>query len=163
MTLIIGVGNSGRGDDAAGLVVARRIRLAAAGHPSMGGPPIACDVLVTELDGDQLGLLDAWDDADDAVIVDAVCSGGEPGTVHHLDASRPLGEWFRHSGTHTFSLADVIELARALDRLPARISCYGIEGATFSHGAPMSPEVDAAVRLVTAEILTELKLGGGGS
>lgn len=46
MTVIIGIGNADRGDDAVGLVVARKVRDAA-----------PAGVTVTELDGDQLALL----------------------------------------------------------------------------------------------------------
>jgi Ni,Fe-hydrogenase maturation factor len=52
MTLVIGIGNPDRGDDAAGLAVARNVRAAA-----------PAGVAVIELDGDQLALLDAWDGA----------------------------------------------------------------------------------------------------
>jgi hydrogenase maturation protease len=149
MTLLIGVGNPDRGDDAAGLAVARRIRAAA-----------PAGVTVSELDGDQLRLLDAWDGADDVWVVDAVCSGGEPGTVYRFDAACPLGARFRHCGTHTFSLADVIELARALGRLPGRLVGYGIEGGTFAVGAALSPRAQAAVRAVTEQILGELSAAG---
>jgi hydrogenase maturation protease len=145
MRLVIGVGNSDRGDDAVGLAVARRVRTTA--------PP---DVAVTELDGDQLALLEAWDGADDVHVVDAVCSGAKPGTVHRLDAAAGLGARFAYRGTHMFSLADVVELARALNRLPAHLVCHGIEGAAFEVGGPLSQEAQAAVRLVTAEILREL-------
>lgn len=150
MRLVIGVGNSDRGDDAVGLAVARQVRMSA--------PP---DVAVTELDGDQLSLLEAWNGAEDVHVVDAVCSGAAPGTVHRLDAAAGLGARFAYRGTHMFSLADVVELARALGRLPARLVCHGIEGAAFDVGAPLSHEAQAAVRLVTAEILRELREEGG--
>ena len=146
MILVIGIGNPTRGDDAAGLAVARRIREAAPGH-----------VTVTELAGDQLALLDAWTGAREVYLIDAVCSGGTPGTVYRFDAAEPLTVHFWHCGTHTFSLADVIELARALGRLPARLTGFGIEGATFEPGAPLSPEVEAAVEAVTALLLRELR------
>jgi hydrogenase maturation protease len=71
MTLVIGIGNPDRGDDAAGLAVARRVRAAAARR----------DVTVTELIGDQLALLDIWDGVKDVYVIDAVCSGGAPGSV----------------------------------------------------------------------------------
>jgi hydrogenase maturation protease len=149
MIRVIGIGNPDRGDDAVGLEVARRIRDAA--------PP---GVTVTELDCDQLALLDEWDGADEVYVVDAVCSGGEPGTVCRFDASGALGARFRHRGTHTFSLADVIELARALHRLPVRLTGYGIEGATFELGAPLSEETEAVARTVAEQILHELWTGG---
>ena len=147
MILVIGIGNPARGDDAAGLAVARRIREAAAPY----------DVTVVELAGDQLALLDAWTGAREVYVIDAVCSGGTPGTVYRFDAAEPLTVHFWHCGTHTFSLADVIELARALGRLPARLTGFGIEGATFELGAPLSAEVDAAVQAVTAALLRELR------
>lgn len=148
MIVVIGVGNADRGDDAVGLAVVRRIKDAA--------PP---GVTVTELDGDQLALLDAWDGASDVYVVDATRSGGEPGTVCRFDTSVPLGGRFRHRGTHTFSLADVIELARVLHRLPSRLTAYGIEGAAFDLGAPLSPYAEAAGRAVAEEILHELWTG----
>jgi hydrogenase maturation protease len=147
MILVIGIGNLTRGDDAAGLLVARHIREAA----SPG------EVTVTELAGDQLALLDAWTGAREVYLIDAVCSGGTPGTVYRFDAAEPLTAHFWHHGTHTFSLADVIELGRALGRLPGRLNGYGIEGGTFEPGAPLSAEVEAAVQTVTILLLRELR------
>jgi hydrogenase maturation protease len=148
MTLVIGIGNPDRGDDAAGLAVARKVRAAA-----------PAGVAVIELDGDQLALLDAWDGASDVYVVDATCSGDEPGSVYRFDASVPLSGGFSHRGTHLFSLADVIELARALDRLPARLTGYGIEGAAYELGAPLSPEAETAARTVAGQILRDLREG----
>ena len=74
-TVVIGVGNRMRGDDAAGLVVIDRLT---------GRLP--ADVRLVESAGDVTHLLDAWRDASRAIVVDAVVSGEEPGTVHRLDA-----------------------------------------------------------------------------
>lgn len=150
MTLVIGIGNPDRGDDAAGLAVARSIREATAARR---------DVTVVELTGDQLALLDMWGDEKDVYVIDAVWSGANPGTVFRFDATRPLSVRFEGRGTHTFSLADVVELARVLGRLPARLTGYGIEGATFAFGAGLSPEVEAAVKGVTGQLLAELDGG----
>lgn len=67
-----------------------------------------------------------------------------------------IGTRFGHRGTHMFSLADVIEQARALGRLPARLTGYGIEGTSYELGAPLSAEAEAATRTVAEEILREL-------
>jgi hydrogenase maturation protease len=148
MSLVIGIGNPDRGDDAAGLAVARMVLAAA-----------PADTAVIELGGEQLALLDAWDGDSDVYVVDAVCSGGAAGSVYRFDAAIPLGGDFSHRGTHLFSLADVIELARALHRLPARLTGFGIEGAGFELGAPLSPEAETAVRTVAEQILRELREG----
>src|SRR5215469_15743769 len=121
MILVIGIGNPHRGDDAAGLAVAKRIRAAT----------LPGEVTVRELVGDQLALIDEWTGATDVFVVDAVSSGGAPGTVYRFYDVEAITETFRHRGTHMFSLADVIELARALDRLPRRLAGFGIEGAAF--------------------------------
>jgi hydrogenase maturation protease len=149
MRLVIGVGNYDRGDDAAGLAVADRVRAAA-----LPG------VEVIPLDGDQLRLLDAWAGAAEVYVVDAVCSGGKPGTVFRFDAARPLPLRFTNRGTHTFSLAEVVELARALGALPPRLTGYGIEGNRFDFGAPLSAETGDAVREVADRLLSELRGGG---
>jgi len=149
MTLVIGIGNADRGDDAAGLAVARQVLAAA-----------PAGVTVIELDGDQLALLDAWDGAADVYVVDAACSGGEPGSVYRFDGTVPLGGEFSRRGTHLLGLADVIELARALGRLPARLTGFGIEGAVYELGAPLSPQAELAARTVAERILRELREGG---
>jgi len=149
MILVIGIGNPDRGDDAAGLAVAKRIRAAT----------LPGEVTVRELVGDQLALIDEWTGATDVFVVDAVSSGGTPGTVYRFDAGDALTERFQHRGTHMFSLADVIELARALDRLPKHLAGFGIEGAGFAIGAALSPQAAAAVDEVTSLLLADIKAG----
>jgi hydrogenase maturation protease len=149
MTLVIGIGNPDRGDDAAGLEVARRVREAT--RPGA--------VTVRELTGDQLALIDEWAGASEVYVVDAVCSGGTPGTVYQFGVADALTERFRHRGTHTFGLFDVIELARALGRLPGRLRGYGIEGASFAIGDGLSAEAEAAVDKVASLLLTDLRAG----
>jgi hydrogenase maturation protease len=133
--VVIGIGNAARGDDAAGLIAARRL----------GG---------LEHEGDPVGLLDAWAGAGVAVVIDAVRSGAEPGTVHRFDGGRtPLPARLRSSSsTHAIGLAEAIELGRALERLPARLIVYGIEGRCFEAGAPLTPAVAAAVDAVSAAV-----------
>jgi hydrogenase maturation protease len=149
MSLVIGIGNPDRGDDAAGLLVARRVREVTA----------TGDVRVTELIGDQLGLLDAWTGARDVYVIDAVYSGGPVGAVYRFDGAGSLDARFARRGTHTFGLADVVALGRALGRLPGHLAGYGIEGATFGIGTPLSPAVEAAAGIVASLLAAELKAG----
>ncbi len=142
---VIGIGNPLRGDDAAGLLVARRVRdLAAPG------------VEVVELEGEPGRLIDAWEEAALVVVVDAVRSGGEEGSVVRFDATAgPLPAAVGASSTHALGLGDAVEIARALGRLPARLVVYGIEGARFEPGAGLSPAVAAAVDAAVDAVLSE--------
>lgn len=143
--LVIGIGNADRGDDAAGLQVAARIRAAA--------PP---GVAVMAQDGDPVALIDAWAEAPVVYLVDALASGGPPGRIYRFDAAQPLDSRLRHHGTHGFGVADAIELARALGRLPPRLVGYGIEGRSFAIGTRLSPQGRRAAGVVAARLLDEL-------
>ncbi len=145
--LVIGVGNAYRGDDAAGLLIARRVAEAAPGAAR-----------VIEESGEGAALMDAWRGAPFVVLCDAVQSGAAPGTVHRLDPARepvPTG-FFRYS-THAFSVAEAIELARALGELPPRMRVYGIEGADFAAGMALSPAVAGAVDPVVRAVVADLQ------
>lgn len=143
-TLVIGVGNALRGDDAAGLHVARQ--LAARGVEG-----------VHEASGETASLMELWQGASCVLLADAAQSGAEPGIVARLDASiQPLPAAFLHCSTHAFGVAEAVELARSLGSLPPRIIIFGIEGASFEHGAPLSPAVEAGVRKAVEMIEAEL-------
>ena len=146
--LIIGLGNDYRGDDAVGRVLARRLQ-AIAGD----------DVRVLEESGEGAALMESWKGANFVILIDAVHSGGAAGTAHRFDAAtEPVPGSFFHYSTHAFSLAEAVELARALNQLPPRLIVYGIEGKNFDSRVELSPEVKAAAeevfRLVKEELCT---------
>jgi hydrogenase maturation protease len=145
-TVVIGVGNPYRGDDAVGLAVAERLR---------GRVPPGVEVLECEQEPSRL--LDAWTDADVALVVDAAASGSEPGTVHRFDAGESgiPARVFR-SSTHAFGVGDAVELGRALGRLPGRVVVYGVDGAGFVAGEGLSAPVEAAVERVVDAVLEDL-------
>jgi hydrogenase maturation protease len=140
--IVIGVGNAWRGDDGAGLAVARRLReLAPAG------------IEVREVEGDATALVDAWSGAEHVVVVDAAQSGAAPGTVRRFDArAQPLPVRSLRSSTHAFGVSDAVELARSLRRLPDRLDVYAIEGASFVAGDRLSPSVERAVAELAGEL-----------
>jgi hydrogenase maturation protease len=145
-TRVIGIGNTFRGDDGVGLVVARQL-----------GELALPEVTVLEQSGEGAALMEAWGEAARVIVVDAVSSGSEPGTIHRLEAAgRALPAFFSGHSTHAFGLAEAIELARQLDRLPAQLVVYGIEGDSFELGRGLSPEVEAAAGIVTEQIAQEL-------
>jgi len=120
-----------------------------------GTMPAGVELLARE--GEPTSLIDAWDGADAVWLVDAVSSGAEVGTVHRLDASESeLPTELFHSSTHHVGLAEAVELARALGRLPARVIVYGIEGRSFQVGEELEPAVAAAVEPVAEAVREEV-------
>jgi len=131
---VIGIGRPERGDDALGRCVAQRL---AAEAPA--------GVWVTECAGEFATLLDLWEGARAAIVVDALQSGAAPGTLLRLDGlTEPLPTPVECS-THGFGLAEAIEIGRALHRLPPVLIVYGAEGACFAAGGGLSPRVAAVV------------------
>jgi hydrogenase maturation protease len=145
--VVIGVGNTIRGDDAAGLVAVELLE----GCLPEGVRVVACEQEPSRL-------LDAWQGAWAAILLDAVSSGGEPGTLHRFDASaEPVPAHTFRSSTHAFGVGDAIELARALGRLPDRVVVYGVEGVEFQPGAGLTPAVDAALPDVVEAVVEDVQ------
>lgn len=146
-TIVIGIGNEFRGDDAAGLLVVRRLK----------EKPLA-GVKFEEQRGEATALMDAMSQAGTVILVDAVQSGAEAGHIHRYDASeQAMPAQFLRCSTHNFSVHDAIEMARALGKLPPRLMVYGIESSHFEPGAELSSAVQAAVVEAAQRINEELE------
>ena len=149
MIQVIGIG-SPFGDDRLGWVAAEalrktlgrrapdsaRIAVSTCDHP--GGLPIA-----------------QWRTSDRVVLIDAVRTGAAPGTLHRLDGGRlHAGEAVLSS--HGFGVAAALELARALDSLPRRLTLFGIEMDADHAGPDLSRAVQAALPQLLGEVEREL-------
>jgi hydrogenase maturation protease len=145
--VVIGVGNLLRGDDGAGLEAVRALAPRAR----------AAALEVREQEGEALGLLEQWEGAAAAVLVDAIHSGAPAGTIHRVDASsEPIpASLASSSSTHAVGVGEAVELARALGGLPPATILYGIEGASFDTGGGISPAVAAALPELAEAVLAE--------
>jgi len=146
-TLVIGVGNAHRGDDAIGPLVASNLKQRAGEK-----------FRVIERAGDGLALMEEWEGADTVIILDAARSGSPPGTIHRLNATtESMPKNFLRCSTHALGVAETIELARALRQLPRRVIVYGIEGESFEAGAGLSSAVEAAALELEALVLRDVQ------
>ncbi len=144
---VIGIGNADRGDDAVGLLVARRVRAV---------QPADCDIHETH--GEGTALLELWRGYARVIVVDAVWHGGAAGTIHRLDAhAATLPAEITFGSSHAVGLREAVELARALGELPPRLLIVGIAGAAFRLGDAISPGVLAGVARAADEIITDLR------
>jgi len=135
LVLVAGLGNEYRSDDGAGPAVATYV--------AQRAPPLV-DVRVI---GDPLELLGKWDDAELAVVVDAIHSGEPPGTVQLIDLGdgEDVDSYGESISTHGMELARVVRLAWAIGSGPGRIVVVGIEGKNFKDGDTLSTAVAEAV------------------
>ena len=147
LPLIIGLGNEERGDDGSGLEVARTLRVRLAGRAR-----------VEECASEGIALLELWRDADEVLVVDAVVSGGVPGTVHRIEAGDGFAPGFHTAtSTHGLSLAEAVALGRGLGCLPRHLVVYGIEVNRLDVGAGLSPSVARGVREAADRIEAEIR------
>ena len=141
--LIIGCGNRRRGDDAAGVLVAERLR-------KLGIKADTCT-------GQAADLIEAWTGADDVAVVDVVVTGAPVGTVRTWGAHPPFISCKAAVSTHGLGVAEAIELSRILDRLPARLQIYGIEGRRFEDGGEISPKLHSGIEEVVRRIIDAIR------
>jgi hydrogenase maturation protease len=140
-TVVIGVGNVYRRDDGVGPTVASLLTGTLPG------------VEIVETDGEATGLLELWTGARIAIVVDAVrVADATPGRIHRLDVSDLAARVPGTAHSHVVRLGDVVELARALDRLPERLLIFAVEVVDTGYGLGLSTAVAAATATVADEI-----------
>lgn len=145
--VVIGIGNPMRGDDGIGAAAVSLLR-----------ETVDCTGLeCTALDGEATRLMAAWEGRRHAIVIDAVVSGSPPGTVHRFEQGRDaLPAAAAATSSHAAGLNEAVELAQVLDRLPGRLTVFGIEVADLAPGADLSPAVAAAVPELVDRIASEL-------
>ncbi len=149
--LVLGLGNPLCRDDGVGVAavsdLVRRYR-----------PPPG--VLV--LDGGTLGLslLPHLEDADEAILVDAIRDDAAPGTLVRLegDEVRPAIE--ARLSVHQIGVADLFAAAQLRGRLPRRLVLFGLVPAKLDVAVGLSPEVASRLpALVDAVVAEALRMG----
>ncbi len=149
--LILGIGQSLRGDDAAGL---EAVRLWREKFPETAG---GVQVELSELPG--LALLDLLERMDAAILVDAVQSSASAGTVIRLGPDE-LASFTPDAGSaHGWGVAETLQLGRSLvpSLAKCRVTLIGIVGKDFRLGAGLSPEVREALAGAVERIEKEVQ------
>lgn len=154
--LVLGLGNLLLGDDAVGLRLLEELRDGA--MPGVADP-------VDFVDGGTQGLalLGLLSGRPSVLLLDAVCRGAPPGTVHVLDLDEALDLAATHGGTaHEGGCGGLLAIARLTGDLPLRAKVVGVEPRRVETGIGLSEDVARAVptaveraREVLAEMLRE--------
>lgn len=151
--IVIGVGQTMRGDDAAGIEAVRRwerLYSATAARSDVS-------VQYSELPG--LGLLDLLEGYDAAVIVDAIDSTAVPGTVHRLSPDELESFGMGAKFAHGWGVAETLQLDSQLNpaRAPIRIRLVGIAAAHMELSTALSDAVEKALPAACEAIEAEVR------
>ena len=158
-TVVVGVGNEFRRDDGAGPEVIARLRALQPVDASLSGVTLALS------DGEPGRMIDLWEGARLAVVIDAVRDATmPPGHRYQLTADAVPDLADSAASSHSIGFSDTVELARVLGRLPERLMVLAVVGRDFSFGTELTAEVAAAVAELVEQV-REIVSGppGGGT
>jgi hydrogenase maturation protease len=154
-TLIIGLGNPLVTDDSVGLRVVDRLRPLLANRP---------DLEIVQDYWGGLRLMEQMIGYQRAVVIDAICTGAAPGTIHHLAIDSIATQ--KSASAHDVNLPTALAFGRqAGAELPSdeNVQLVGIEAEdVLTFGDECTPAVAAAIPRAVQEVIHLLKPPPGG-
>jgi len=149
-TLVLGLGNASRGDDAVGLRAADALRAALPeGHRAE----------IRSGRYDAMDLVQAWRGAGTVHVIDALRDADPAGTIRCIPvaAGTGLGALPPAASTHALGLREAIKLAAALDGLPVSLTVWGVCGERFAVDDALSPAVAGAIPELVRRLVEALE------
>ena len=153
---VIGIGQTLRGDDAAGIEAVKEWERGYSKTASRS------DIAVQHAELPGLALLDMLEGFDAAIIVDAVQSTAAAGTILRLGAEQLSAFDTAARSAHGWGVAETLQLGKQLGTLKPelRIRLVGIAVGQMETGQPMSDAVTnalpSACEAIEAEVLAAL-------
>jgi len=149
-TVVIGCGSSLRGDDAVGLLAVELLQKEAL--------PANVQLVAAGLPG--MGLLDILAGYEEALLIDAVLTGGPAGEVLELGLAELAGSATRLVSAHDLALPEVLALGYLLkgEEMPQKLVIIGIsvEQGSLLPGQPLSAEGRIGAELAAHLIIKKL-------
>lgn len=149
--LILDIGNLVMSDDGVGVVVVQRLQREYRLPPE-----------VDVMDGGTLGLdiLPRLEGIERLIVVDAVETGGKPGTCVRLAGDDiPLALETKIS-PHQMGLKDLLTVALLMGHVPREMVLVGVQPGSIEMGTDLTPDVAAQVDSMLAAIMHELRSWG---
>lgn len=150
-TVVVGLGNPLMGDDGLGLAALEALRARWQFSPA-----------VTLIDGGTWGLtlLPTLEDAERALLIDAINVDGTPGTLVELSREQLPRALVTKLSPHQIDLREVLALAELRGTLPRTIVALGIQPAAITMGTSLSAPVTATLPVLIDRIVTRLSTWG---
>lgn len=143
---VIGIGNTLKGDDGIGMILAQK----------MEEREIPPDVKVFDAGTGGMKILHRLKDLEKAIIIDAVRFGGDPGD--HVFFSPDEVKSLRESrGTHGTDLLEVLELSERVGEAPEDVLILGIQPKDDSTRSGISPELEKKIPEIMEELDKKVK------
>ena len=150
-TLVLGVGNTLMSDEGVGVHVIERL---------LAGFVIPEEVQV--LDGGVLGmdLLYYLEDIENLLLVDAVETRKEPGTIIRLENDEVPAFLSMKISPHQVGVPDMLAVAKLKNLYPKRIVLWGIQPQFLDVGMEMSPLIESKVDTLVNSVVEQLDSWG---
>ena len=144
--LVLGLGNPLRGDDGVGARVIKELQ----------NCNLPKGVIAEEWISDGVGLLQIIEEGwDHILVVDSAKIGLQPGKFMRFTSDR-VNLKDRSFSPHRASLAEALNLAKALDKKLPPITIFGIQPAEITWGEELSPVIQNVVPDLVNSILKEI-------
>ncbi|BCS53496.1 HyaD/HybD family hydrogenase maturation endopeptidase [Geobacter sp. SVR] len=149
--LVLGIGNLVMSDDGVGVKAVQKLTC------EYRFPPV-----VDIMDGGTLGLdiLPRLEGIERLIVVDAVETGGAPGTLVRLTGEEiPLALETKIS-PHQMGLKDLLTVSQLMGHMPQEMVLIGVQPGNIGMDTELTPEVEAQLDAMVALILSELEQWG---
>jgi len=144
--LILGVGNLLLTDEGLGIHAVRKL---------FENPALPADVEVVDGGTAGLGLLYYLEDVNRLVIIDAVETGGPPGTMVRLSGDQIPVYMAMKVSPHEITLPDFLAAAKLRDLYPQEVIVWGIQPQSLEVGVELSPVVAEKLDTLVKNVLGE--------
>lgn len=149
--VIIGCGNLNRSDDGVGVLVAHRLKQRLSVAPRE-------DVVVFDTGTGGMDVMFQARGASALLIIDACCSGSEPGSVFRLSGEEVAARPAHGFSLHDFRWDHALYAGQKMfgDAFPREVTVYLVEAASTALGLEISASVSAAIDQVVAYVEEEV-------
>lgn len=103
-----------------------------------------------------LALMYYLEGVDRLVIIDAVETGGPPGTILRLSGSRIPAYMALKVSPHEITLPDFLAAARLRDLYPKEVVVWGMQPGSLEVGVELSPEIETRLDTLVDYVVQEI-------
>ena len=102
-----------------------------------------------------LNLLSYLEGVDKLVIIDAVETGGPPGTIVRIAGDKVPAYMALKISPHEITLPDFLAAAKLRDLYPNEVIVWGMQPKSFEVGVDLSPEVESQMAILLENVIRE--------